>query len=87
VTEWLTAAALLVLLAVAAFAIWRAFQMPGFVAGLAAIAAKAAAKEIVTKVTARMSSEEEAEMQREHRAGRGDEYLRNRQRRRRASRS
>ena len=74
---WLAGAALF---AVAALAGWWAFQSPEFVAGLTAVAVGAAAKAIVTKAGARMPPEEEAEMQREYRAGRGDEWLRNRRR-------
>ena len=77
---WLAGAALF---AVAAFAVWWAFQSPEFVAGLTAVAVGAAAKAIVTKAGARMPPEEEAEMRREYRAGRGDEWLRNRKRKRR----
>ena len=72
---WLIGAALF---GVAALSVWFAFQSPGFVAGLSALAAGMAAKAIVTKVTARMPADEEAEWRAEERAGRGDEYLRKR---------
>lgn len=82
-TWWLTVAALLVLLAVAAVSLWAAFRSPSFVAGLTALAARVAAKAIVTKARARKPEAEEEFMNAEIRAGRGDEYLRNEFRRRR----
>ena len=84
-STWLTLAALL-LLAVAAFGLWRAIQSPSFVAGLTALAARVAAKTIVTKVTARKPEAEEEFMNAEIRAGRGGEYQRNEFRRRRKAR-
>lgn len=66
------------LFGVAALALWRAFRSPAFVAGLAAIATRAAAKAIVTKVGARMSPEEEAAWRAAERRGQGDEWLRRR---------
>lgn len=72
---WLVGAALF---AVAALAVWFAFQSPTFVAGLTAIAAGMAANAIVTKVTARMSPEDEAAWREAERRGQGDEWLRKR---------
>ena len=51
-----------VLLAVAAFAVYSAFQSPTFVAGLSALAAAAAWKAIKPVVTKRNSPEIEARM-------------------------
>lgn len=74
----LAAVAGAVLFGVAALAIWRAFRSPAFVAGITAIAARVAAKAIVTKVGARMSPEDEAAWQAAERRGQGDEWLRKR---------
>ena len=51
------------LLGVAALALWRALQSPTVLAGLSAIAARAAAKAIITKVKGRNTPEIEAKMQ------------------------
>jgi hypothetical protein len=77
---WLIGAALF---GVAAFAIWRTLQRPAVLAAIAAMAVRTAANAIVTKAKARMTPEEEAEMRREQRAGRGDEWLRKWHRRKR----
>ncbi|MEN6302240.1 MAG: hypothetical protein ABFD96_05905 [Armatimonadia bacterium] len=72
---WLVGA---VLLAAAALSVWFAFRSPEFVAGLTAIAAGAAWRALAPKVAQQMPEEEEAEFQREFRAGRGDAFLRRR---------
>lgn len=71
-----------VLLAVAAAAVWFAFQRPDFVGGLIAVAAAAAIKAALPQITKRMPPEEEAEWRKAERAGRGDEWLKKRFRRR-----
>lgn len=50
-----------ILLAVAAAAVWFAFQRPDFVGGLIAVAAAAAIKAALPQVTKRMPPEKEAE--------------------------
>lgn len=71
-----------VLLTVAAVAVWFAFQRPDFVIGLVSVAAAAAIKAAAPKVLKRMPPEEEAEWRAAVRRGQGDEWLRNRNRRR-----
>ena len=68
-----------VLLGVAALSVYYAFQSPGFVAGLAALAAAAAWKALKPAVLKRMTPEEEAEWHKAIRRGQGDEWLRKRQ--------
>jgi hypothetical protein len=53
---WLGVAAVLV---IAAFALWRAFSNPRFVAGLTSIAVSAAWKAVAPKIAKRMSPEQE----------------------------
>ena len=67
-----------VLLAVAALAVYSAFQSPAFVAGLTGLAAAAAWKAIAPAVAKRMPPDEEAAWRPAEKAGRGDEFLRKR---------
>lgn len=67
-----------VLLGVAAFAVYGAFQSPTFVAGLSALAAAAAWKALAPAIAQRRAPEDEAKDRAEYRAGRGDDYWRRR---------
>lgn len=68
-----------VLLAVAAASIYAAFQSPGFVASLTALAAAAAWKAVAPTITKRMPPEEEAAWRKASRgADGGDAFMRKR---------
>lgn len=52
------------LFGVAALSVWGAFRNPAFLAGLVAVVAKAAVKELAPIVTKRMTPEQEDDFQR-----------------------
>ena len=68
-----------VLLGVAALSVYWAFQSPGFVAGLAALAAAAAWKAIAPALLKPMSEADTKAKNDAYRRGQGDEWLRKRQ--------
>ena len=72
-------AAVLIGVGAAAFLVMRS---PAFWGDVATELATKAWPQLLRLLTKRMPPEEEAEMRREYRAGRGDEWLRNRRRRR-----
>jgi hypothetical protein len=77
-TGWVITVICLLLLGVAGFSVYRAFQSPKFVARITRRATKAAIKAIVPVITEPRDLKEMAEDQKEYRAGRGDDYWRRR---------
>lgn len=77
-TGWTIALICLLLLGVAGFSIYRAFQSPKFVSGLTRRAARAVIKAATPVITDPLEPEELEKFQKEYRAGRGDEYWRKR---------
>ena len=77
-TGWVITVVCLLLLGVAGFSVYRAFQSPKFVARITRRATKAAIKVIVPVIIAPRDLEEIAEDQKDYRAGHGDDYWRKR---------
>jgi uncharacterized membrane protein len=67
-----------VIMAAAAVSVWYAFQQPGFVAGLTAIAAAAAWKAIAPDLLKRMDAETEERMRACRRSGGKWNHVKNR---------